>query len=116
VNGAARELWLIPLIGGPAGLAVSTLSLSAAILVLSWLTIGWIHPGSTRDAFLTGLAWLALTLAFEFLAGHYVFGKPWNDLLADYDILSGRIWVLVLVTTLLAPPLTTYMRHVGSVR
>ena len=116
VNGGARQLWLIPLIGGSAGRAVSTLSLSAAILVLSWLTIGWIHPGSTRDAFLVGLAWLALTLAFEFLAGHYVFGKPWNDLLADYDILSGRIWVLVLVTTLLAPSLTAYMRHVGSVR
>jgi hypothetical protein len=108
VNGGARELWLIPWIGGPAGHAVSSLSLSAAILLLSWLTIGWIHPASPRDAFLIGLFWLALTLAFEFIAGHYAFGKPWNELLADYDILSGRIWVLVLVTTLLAPPLTAY--------
>jgi hypothetical protein len=35
--------------------------------------------------------------------GHYTFGNPWPDLLADYDLRRGRIWVLVLVVTLLAP-------------
>lgn len=116
VNGAAREAWLIPRIGGSAGHAVSSLSLSALILLLSWLTIGWINPATARDAFLIGLVWLALTLAFEFLAGHYVFRKPWTELLADYDILSGRMWVLVLVTTTLAPLLTANLRHVVDVR
>jgi hypothetical protein len=45
-----------------------------------------------------------------------VFRKPWNELLADYDVLSGRMWVLVLVTTTLAPLLTANMRHVVDVR
>ena len=116
VNGAAREAWLIPRIGASAGHAVSSLSLSALIFLLSWLTIGWINPATARDAFLIGLVWLALTLAFEFLAGHYVFRKPWNELLADYDVLSGRIWVLVLLTTTLAPLLTANMRHLVDVR
>lgn len=116
VNGGLREAWLIPRIGGAAGHAVSSLSLSGAILVVSWLTMGWIYPASARDAFLIGLAWLALTLAFEFLAGHYLFRKPWNELLVDYDIMSGRIWVLVLVTTMFAPLLTAYTRHIGGVR
>ena len=116
VNGAAREAWLIPRIGGSAGHAVSSLSLSALIFLLSWLTIGWINPATAREAFLIGLVWLALTLAFEFLAGHYVFRTPWKELLADYDVLSGRIWVLVLVTTTLAPLLTASMRHVVDVR
>jgi len=48
-------------------------------------------------------AWVALTLAFEFLAGHYLFHNPWDKLLADYDVLHGRIWPLVLIVTLLAP-------------
>ena len=39
VNGASRETWLVPRIGGPAGHAASSLSLSAAILLLAWLTI-----------------------------------------------------------------------------
>lgn len=116
VNGAAREAWLIPRIGASAGHAVSSLSLSALIFLLSWLTIGWINPATARDAFLIGLVWLALTLAFEFVAGHYVFRKPWNELLADYDVLSGRIWVLVLLTTTLAPLLTANMRHLVDVR
>jgi hypothetical protein len=116
VNGAARETWLVPRIGGPAGHAVSSLSLSAAILLLAWLTIAWIDPASARDAFLIGLAWLALTLAFEFIGGHYLFRKPWNELLADYDVMSGRIWVLVLVTTMLAPLLAELTRHFGDAR
>jgi len=116
VNGAAREAWLIPRIGGLAGHAVSSLSLSALIFLLSWLTIGWINPATARDAFLIGLVWLTLTLAFEFLAGHYVFRKSWNELLADYDVLSGRMWVLVLVTTTLAPLLTANIRHLVEVR
>ena len=116
VNGAAREAWLIPRVGGSAGHAVSSLSLSALIFLLSWLTIGWINPATAREASLIGLVWLALTLAFEFLAGHYVFRKPWNELLADYDVLSGRMWILVLVTTTLAPLLTANMRHLVDVR
>ena len=116
VNGAAREAWLIPRIGASAGHAVSSLSLSALIFLLSWVAIGWINPATAREAFLIGLVWLALTLAFEFLAGHYVFRTPWNELLADYDILSGRMWILVLVTTTLAPLLTANMRHLVDVR
>ena len=69
------------------------------------------NPATAREAFLIGLVWLALTLAFEFLAGHYGFRTPWKELLADYDVLSGRIWVLVLLTTTLAPLLTANMRH-----
>ena len=50
-----------------------------------------------------GAIWFCLTITFEFAAGHYVFGNPWEKLLADYNILEGRIWSLVLLTILLAP-------------
>jgi hypothetical protein len=102
--------------GEPAGHAISSVSLSALIFLLSWLTIGWVNPATAKDALLIGLVWLALTLAFEFIAGHYLFRKPWNELIADYDILAGRIWVLVLVTTTFAPLFTAYARHLGGVR
>ena len=46
---------------------------------------------------------MVLALAFELLDGHYLFGNPWNQLLDDYDVLRGRIWILVLVTTAIAP-------------
>jgi hypothetical protein len=52
---------------------------------------------------IVGSWWLSLTLAFEFLVGHYALHKSWATLLADYDIRRGRIWVAALITTLLAP-------------
>jgi hypothetical protein len=32
-----------------------------------------------------------------------VFGNTWERLLADYDVLRGRIWVLVLLANLVSP-------------
>jgi hypothetical protein len=110
LNGGLRELLLIPNTGDLAGRALSTVILSAAIVVLTWLTMPWVAPTTARDALALGAVWLALTLAFEFLAGHYLFGNPWERLLEDYDVLRGRIWVLVLITTALAPLLVSRAR------
>jgi len=49
------------------------------------------------------MTWLVLTLAFEFLFGHYVGGHSWRSLLDDYDLLSGRLWVLVPAWLAVAP-------------
>jgi hypothetical protein len=59
-----------------------------------------------------GGLWLALTLTFEFGLGHFIAHKPWHELLADYNIVAGRVWILVLVTTLGAPLLTSRARMV----
>ena len=110
INGALREVVLIPRTGDVVGRVISTLLLSAFIVILTWLTIGWIGPGTANQAWLVGIVWVLLTLAFEFLAGHYLFHNSWSTLVADYNVLRGRIWVLVLVTTLIAPRLCTAVR------
>jgi hypothetical protein len=48
LNGAIRELWLILTLGETAGRALSTLMLSALVLVVTWLAIGWIRPATPR--------------------------------------------------------------------
>jgi hypothetical protein len=103
VNGAIREALLIPMMGDVAGRAVSTLTLSGLVLLLTYLTIRWIHPRSGRETSIIGILWVMLTLAFEFLAGHFVFGNAWSHLLEDYNVFRGRIWILVLITIALAP-------------
>lgn len=105
-NGAIREAAIVPLVGEAPGHAVSTAILCTAIVIVTRLTIGWMQPASARAAWRLGLLWLALTVAFEFLAGHYLFGNPWSDLLADYDLLRGRLWILVPLTMLVAPVIT----------
>lgn len=110
LNGAMREAWLIPHLGPVAGRAVSTLLLCGLVFLVTWLTIGWIHPTSAGDALLVGVLWLILTLSFEFLIGHYVFHKSWPALLEDYDLSRGRIWVIVLIMVFIAPLWTARLK------
>jgi hypothetical protein len=110
LNGGVRDTWLSPRFGDTLGRAFSSLLLSGLILLATWGTIGWIRPSTSAQALRVGAFWLLLTLAFEFLAGHYGFGKPWAALLADYDVRRGRIWIIVLIVTLLAPWVTARWR------
>lgn len=103
LNGAFREAVINPRLGTTAGHVVSTLLLSAAIALLARLSLGWIGARTPADGAVVGVVWLVLTVAFEFLAGHYLFGDSWEKLLADYNILAGRVWVAVPLATLLAP-------------
>jgi hypothetical protein len=110
LNGGVRDTWLSPWLGDPIGRAISTLLLCGLIFLATWLTIGWIRPTSSGAALGVGALWVVLTLAFELGVGHFGFGKPWPELLADYDLSRGRIWVAVLVVTLLAPLWTARLR------
>lgn len=44
INGAVREVWLIPALGPTPGRALSTIILSALVFLVSWLTVTWIAP------------------------------------------------------------------------
>jgi hypothetical protein len=103
LNGLAREGYRAPRLGAAAGHVVSSIILGGLIALTAWLTIRWIAPGTARRAWEVGILWAVLTVAFEFLAGHYAFGHPWPELLEDYDLLQGRVWLLVVATTLVAP-------------
>ena len=102
-NGTVRITFIIPHTGLTAGLAISTLLLCALILGAAWVGIRWLGPADAKQAWSIGLLWLVMTLSFEFGAGHFLFKKPWSELLFDYNIAQGRIWVLVPIVTTLAP-------------
>jgi len=102
-NGTLRQFVLVPKVGAGVGHIVSSVSLSVLILVVAWCSIRWIGPAGAGQAWAVGLVWLLATVAFEFGAGHYLFRNPWSKLLADYDVRQGRIWILVLLATALAP-------------
>jgi len=50
-----------------------------------------------------GFFWVVITVIFEFVFGHYVMGHSWQKLFADYNLLNGRLWVLVLLNNIFAP-------------
>ena len=103
IKGAIREIFITPRFGEQAGHIGGTAILCAVIILVALFSISWIGPNDRREALVVGTVWVALTVAFEFLAGHYVFGNSWERLIADYNVFRGRIWILVLVVNLFAP-------------
>ena len=111
LNGMLRNAFIAPQIGESGGHVVSTVLLCALIILVTLSMIKWLGPNSNRDVITIGLLWLLMTVAFEFLAGHYLFGHPWNKLFADYNIVGGRIWALVLIATFIAPMLSARIKR-----
>lgn len=58
---------------------------------------------STTQAIVIGAIWFGLTIAFEFIFGHYVAGHSWSRLFQDYNLFAGRVWLLVLLWIAIAP-------------
>lgn len=102
-NGIFREAVIVPRIGDNAGHVVSTAILVVAILVVS---ASYFHRSSiafTRaELVLVGVVWTVLTVGFEFLIG-YLEGTPVAVTLGQYDVLAGRVWIVVPLTLLVAP-------------
>lgn len=103
INGAVRDKVYGPHISELTAHQISCVSGIGLFALFVWLFTGWFPIGSSGQAVLIGGMWLVMTLAFEFLFFHYVGGKPWSVLLADYNIFKGRLWVLVLLWTAVAP-------------
>ena len=102
-NGAVRVKSIIPLTGEAVGHIISTVLLCAIILGITWLTIRWLAPTTVRHTLWIGGAWLLMTLAFEFGVGYFVGHHTLPEMLADYNILNGRVWVAVPILTFIAP-------------
>ncbi len=110
VNGSIRVLALQPRIGEDPARQAACVTGILLILGLTTLLLPWLGEVGGRGLLVVGCSWLALTVAFEFLFGHYVAGASWASLLVEYDIRRGRLWPLVLLGVLLAPWLASRIR------
>lgn len=105
-NGALREVALKARLGERTAHQLSAVSL-CALLGGYFTLLQRLRPIPTRrEALETGASWAALTVAFEFGFGRAVEHRPWEELLADYDLRNGRIWPLVLAWIAAGPAVT----------
>jgi hypothetical protein len=106
-NAAVRESVVKPELGELRAHQVSSLTGSAAMFTVIFLMYrNHVQSMTNRQLWTLGFGWVTATIAFEFGAGHYLFGNSWQKLFADYNLFNGRIWSLVLTTLLVAPTLT----------
>jgi hypothetical protein len=104
VNGSARNFLYAKKTGEHKGHVISSLIAISYILAGTYLFVNAVASVATlTDLLLVGGFWLTVTVVFEFGFGHYVMKHSWSHLLADYNLLKGRLWSLVLLTSFVAP-------------
>ncbi len=94
-NGALRESWYGNRLTELRAHQVSTLAALLLFTLYMMALFAWRPTQSLSQALAVGQLWLWLTLAFEFLFGHYVMGHPWQRLVHDYNLKAGRLWPLI---------------------
>jgi hypothetical protein len=103
VNGWVRNKLYKKSLGELTAHQLSTIIFIGVIFFVSYFFVKWVGIDKPIDLWMIGISWLVLTVIFEFIFGHYVWKHPWGKLLHDYNIRKGRLWILVLVATLIAP-------------
>jgi len=110
INAGIRNGVYKPIVGDLTAHQISTLIFAIVIFVVTYLILRFSDLNlSDSQALFMGITWVILTIGFEFIAGHYAFGNSWEKLLADYNILNGRIWSLVLLIEFIAPLLSNFI-------
>ena len=103
LNGGLREHVLAGAVGEKWALPLSGIILSACIFLITWFLLPRaVKALSAKDSMRIGICWVFLTIVFEFASG-LAGGNTIKELLAAYNPLTGNLWLIVLVTTLLSP-------------
>ncbi len=103
VNGTLRVLLYQDTLGDTAAHQLSCLTGILLFALYIWIIARRWPFAAGKQALLVGLTWMVLTIAFEFGMGVFVLGQPLSTLVADYNLLAGRLWLLVLLTIGFAP-------------
>jgi hypothetical protein len=112
LNSTIRNIFTEPALGKYPAHIIAAAALSGFVLVVTYIFVTHVRvPFSSLDFFLVGILWVIITVAFGFVFGHYVMGNPWETLLADYNILEGRIWMIVLACELFGPLVFSLVRR-----
>lgn len=109
-NGALRQVLFARIMPELRAHQLSTLTGSMVIGGFIWFVLRKWPPSSSLMAIQIGCMWLALTVAFEFFMGLVLAGRPIQQVLSDYNVLAGRVWVFFLIWLALAPLLFYKLR------
>ena len=110
VNGALREFTFGKVMPELRAHQLSTLIGSILIGSFIWFVLSILPPASIGQALFIGVIWLCFTVTFEFFMGLVLLHKPLSEVIHDYNLFAGRVWVLFLILLVVAP-LLFYIIH-----
>lgn len=109
-NGVLREKFLNIHLREITAHQISTLTLIVLFTVYVFTVLSIFPLNSLKSSLIIGFTWSVLTIVFEFAFGRIAAGFSWRQMLSDYNILSGRIWILIPLSLLLLPVLFHIMK------
>ena len=109
-NGALRETTFGKVMPELRAHQLSTLIGGVFMGAFIWLVIHEWPPSSSGAALTIGAVWLCLTISFECFMGLVLRKRPLAEVLAYYNLLAGRVWVLLLLWIMVAPWLFFVLR------
>jgi hypothetical protein len=111
VGGGVRERLLAPKWGSLWAGQVETLGIAALFAIGIVLYARWLRMAPS-EAMIVGAAWCLLTICFETLLGRAILKQPWSTVIANYDVVAGSLWPIVLLVMLVTPYVAArWLRH-----
>jgi len=102
-NGALRQKVLAKFLSELRAHQLSTFTGAVLIGAFIWLVMHFWPPNSDQGSITMELIWWCLTVAFELFKGLVLLWQPLTWILADDNLLAGRVWTLFLVWLTPAP-------------
>jgi len=102
-NGAIRDFTYGKHVNELAAHQLSTVSSVVLLGIVIRMFVRLYPPDSGRQAVSIGLLLMGMTIAFEFVFFPHVGSHSWAELLGNYNVFRGRVWVVVLVWIGIAP-------------
>lgn len=102
LNGVLREFTYCKVVGEDTAHQISAIILCMIICVYVILLNSRIQLKNSREAFFAGFVWMILTIMFEVLFSSAT-GIPLEEQLRSYNPADGNLWILVIITVLVAP-------------
>ena len=102
-NGALRQLVFAKSLSEPHAHQLSTITGSIFIGAFIWFVVRKWPPSSERQALSIGLIWVSLTIAFESFMGLALQHLTISQVLHEYNLFAGRVWVVFMVWLAVAP-------------
>ena len=111
VNGVIRESVVAPYVGEVLALSLSGIILSLIVFTVTYFSFSFMGIKEKLGCFLVGAQWVLMTLAFEFVFGHYVAGKSWVEIIQVFNVARGDLFTLVIMVTFFSPFIVGEMKR-----
>ncbi len=104
VNSGFRDALFDPISSVyPVHVASVLFLVTVVVLVTSFFLGGDSGGHSWTDMLIVGATWFVLSFLFEMIVGRYLIGVSRWTMLANYNVMQGRLWLLVLLAELVSP-------------